>query len=87
MQKLLKVKKWGNSQGIMIPKELLKSVGVSEPIGQELVVSINEKSQIVMQPKKSSSRLMDEFGYLEDQKPAVGLREYDWGKPRGNEQF
>ena len=46
------VKKWGNSQGIRIPKEILGSVSISEGDALQLYVDNNTNSIILKSPQK-----------------------------------
>ena len=46
------VKKWGNSQGIRIPKEILGSISISEGDTLQLYVDNNTNSIILKNPQK-----------------------------------
>ena len=56
MEVIAKPKKWGNSVGIIIPKELLEKENIS--LNDELVLHIEKKKD------KEKAKLMKE-GYLE----------------------
>ncbi|MEY0435503.1 AbrB/MazE/SpoVT family DNA-binding domain-containing protein [Providencia huaxiensis] len=43
------IKKWGNSQGIVIPSAILKQLGIE--VGQHLDISVNN-GNLVLSPKK-----------------------------------
>lgn len=82
------VDKWGNSQGIRIPKDLFKTIGIQDPVGQ--VVEIEAKGDsLIIKKKDTRSELQKRFenfdveAYFKNHGP----REVDWGKPVGREKF
>jgi antitoxin MazE len=78
------IKRWGNSQGIMLPKNILSKIGIKDPVGQEVEL-ISTDNELIIRKKTSISRLMAQYGHLIDQKPDIGEREFDWGSDVGNE--
>lgn len=79
-----KVSKWGNSYGIRIPKEIIKSLQITEDTEVNL---IETKGKIEIEPikqnKKESKYTLKE---LCDQITDENRHEViDWGKPMGRE--
>lgn len=78
-----KISRWGNSQGIRIPKSLLKDIGFDNPINQEVQLSFDQNSKaILIKKEESTSRLMQKFG---NQIELPKQDEFDWGEDVGNE--
>jgi antitoxin MazE len=81
--------KWGNSQGIRIPKAFLKNIHVSENDPVDIILS-DEK--IIIKKIKSKKhkttreRLVEFYGANFDQK-GVGQKEIDWGMAIGKEKW
>lgn len=73
------IQKWGNSQGIRIPKFLIEAVEWHE--NEQLVMSAENDSIVIRkaEPRKNIIELFE--GYDGDYKPT----EIDWGEPVGNE--
>ncbi len=73
------IQKWGNSQGIRIPKVLLDAVQWRE--NEQLVLNIDKNKIIIekVEPKKNIIELFSDFegGY----EPV----DIDWGQPMGDE--
>lgn len=74
------LQKWGNSQGVRIPKTLLDTVNWSE---DEQISIVVENGKIVMEKAKGKRKNIKELfeNYDEEYEPA----EIDWGKPEGEE--
>ena len=74
------ISKWGNSQGVRLPKETLETAGLKI----EDQVSIEVKGDEIIlrkaRPKKRIS-LEDRFAGYNGPEPEV----YDWGNPMGKE--
>lgn len=74
--------KWGNSQGIRLPKILLESVCLSE---NDMVDVTTENNQIVIkkvEQKKYVQTIQERFeGYKGNDEPI----DIDWGEPKGRE--
>ena len=74
------VKKWGNSQGIRLPKEVLKSAGIA--INEMLDITVANDVITLVKPfrhKTLEERAMEFDGKL------MLDGEYDWGEPVGRE--
>lgn len=74
----LEVKKWGNSLGFRIPKDLVAQLRVQE--GTRLEVLLTEEG-LLLKSKRRRSRLNIE-DLLENLGP---MEEVDWGEPQGQE--
>lgn len=73
------IQKWGNSQGIRIPKSILDTVDWKE---NESICLFADDDRIVIQKankRKSIEELFENFNG--EYEPT----EFDWGKPVGNE--
>ena len=79
--------KWGNSQGIRIPKAFLQNLQIAE---DDLVDIKLENEKIIIEKsntkkhKTTKERLMDFYGEDFD-KNHIQQEEIDWGKPAGKE--
>lgn len=73
------IQKWGNSQGVRIPKIILELLEWKD--NEELSIS-TECDKIIIQKAKSPLTLSDVFkDYNEDYKPET----INWGEPVGGE--
>ncbi len=74
------IQKWGNSQGLRIPKILLDSLKWKE--GEQLEMILGE-GEIILRPAKARRKSIQELfaDYQEDYQ----LSEVDWGEPEGKE--
>lgn len=82
MRKTSSIARWGNSQGVRIPKECLASVDISENDPLEIIVT--GKAIVIkkaVQPKKTYEDLFKDF------QGSYDMGEVDWGSPRGNEEW
>lgn len=73
------IQKWGNSQGIRIPKSILETVDWKE---NEAINLFADDDRIVIEKankRKSIEELFENFNG--EYEPT----EFDWGKPVGNE--
>lgn len=80
--KVVKISRWGNSQGIRIPKGILKQIGITD-VDSNVEMNV-ENDTIVITKKTSASKIMDRFknydysAYLNDNErnanfgPAMG---------------
>jgi antitoxin MazE len=79
--------KWGNSQGIRIPKAFLKNIHVSENDPVDIILS-DEKIIIKKirhkKHKTTKERLIEFYGTNSAQK-IIKQKEIDWGSPIGKE--
>ena len=71
--------KWGNGQGILLPKQLCEKLGLQ--IGDKLKIDAQE-GKLTIKPVKSY-RIEDLLEGYTGPKP----EEYDWGKPMGKEMW
>jgi antitoxin MazE len=79
---ITRIRKWGNSQGLRFPLELLKQASIS--VGEEVDISAKSGSIIVKPAARNRGkyRLKD----LVDKMPrGYKVKETDWGKPVGKE--
>lgn len=75
------IQKWGNSQGIRIPKAFLEALGMSENDVVELD-RVNDNIVIKKVKPQNTLTIDDIFkGYDGEYKP----EEFDWGTPVGKE--
>lgn len=75
------IQKWGNSQGVRIPKAVLDTVNWSE---NEQIVILVQGDKIIMKKAHCTKRknIKELFeNYQEEYEPI----EIDWGKPEGEE--
>lgn len=88
------LKKWGNSQGIILPKTILKEIGIVDKT-VNFNVKVNKDKEIILKPKKSKltiDSLFEGFDYKEywknwEKAHPNELKEDDWGEPVGKEIF
>lgn len=74
--------KWGNSQGIRLPKYILDSVDLKDT---DVVEVITENNNIVIkkiQSKKTKKTLQERFENFEG---TYSIEPVDWGTPEGRE--
>ncbi len=74
------IQKWGNSQGVRIPKTILEDAGWNE---NEEIIVIVENGKLIMEKTKQRRKNIKELfeNYKEEYKP----QEVDWGEPEGEE--
>ena len=79
------IQKWGNSQGIRIPKIYLESMGVAENDQVEII----EQGDVLLikkvTGKKKKHKTLKER--LSGYHGTYQFEEADWGNPEGNEVF
>lgn len=81
---LARVQKWGNSQGIRVPKHLLEHSRIK--VGEEVELSVQE-GRIVIEPVRRIRGRYD-INELAGRMPQQdGLTEEDWGVPVGREEW
>jgi antitoxin MazE len=81
--------KWGNSQGIRIPKAFLKNIHVSENDPVDIALSgekIIIKKIKCKKHKTTKERLVEFYGIKTVQK-RTRQKEIDWGRPAGKEAW
>ena len=74
------ISKWGNSQGIRIPKDFLKSLGITSDT--PLNIDIHNDSIVITKKYKHKSL---EERVKESGTPLKFSNEIDWGDPAGSE--
>lgn len=75
METVVKPKKWGNSIGVIIPKEIVEKEGIT--LKDELVVCVEKKRKL------DKKQLMKE-GYIEMKKDSESINK-EWEKADYNE--
>lgn len=73
------IQKWGNSQGIRIPKIILDEVKWAE---NEDIVIKTEDERIVIEKARKRKNIIELFENYEEE---YNSTEIDWGKPKGVE--
>ena len=73
------IQKWGNSQGIRIPKFLIESVQWEE---NERLVLRAENDKIIIEKAEARKNIMELFSDFDGEYKNT---EIDWGKPEGEE--
>lgn len=56
----IKLKKWGNSQGIILPKKVLHEAGLNPDTPQKFNVEVKD-NQLILTPVKTKQTLKDLF--------------------------
>lgn len=81
---LAKLKKWGNSQGVRIPKQLLALASFKEDDEIEIIAEYDKiiiRHPVTMPKKYTIQELYDD--YQANDHPA----EEEWGSPSGKEEW
>ena len=73
------IQKWGNSQGIRIPKSILDTINWTE--NEEIIILIKDE-KIVIEKAKKRKNIKELF---KDYKGKYEPTEIDWGEPVGDE--
>ena len=79
-----KIQKWGNSQGIRIPKYILEKAKLNE--GDAVEISVEDDRIIVSQPKPHLKKYTIKE-LFEDYNVEYKPEESDWGEPTGKEEW
>lgn len=90
----IKVKKWGNSQGILLPKHVLSAIGVDK-VDEDLNLEITKNKKIVLKKAEKPitiDDLFNDFDYKSfwsnwDKEHPNQSKEVNFGKPVGKEIF
>ena len=77
-----KVQRWGNSQGLRLPKHVLETANIS--VGDNVEV-IPQEGQIII--KKVSRRKFDLAEMVSRMPRSYEVREESFGKPVGKEEW
>ena len=75
------IQKWGNSQGIRIPKMLLDSVNWSE--NEQIEIKVDNGKLIIEKTKDRKRKNIKEL--FENYKGNYEPEKIDWGEPKGEE--
>ena len=75
------IQKWGNSQGIRIPKAFLEAVGM----GENDLVEINRDDDNIVITKIKEKKGLTLEDILKDYDGEYETEEFDWGSPAGKE--
>ena len=81
---LTKIKKWGNSQGIRIPKQFLSLSSFKE--GEEVEITA-EYDKIIIRHKEEPIKMYKIEEIFADYQVEDKLTEEDWGAPSGKEEW
>ncbi len=79
-----RIQKWGNSQGLRIPKEVLEEARVS--VGDEVDVAVDDGTILVRPVRRVRGRhkLQDLLAQIPK---GYQAEEADWGRPHGKESW
>jgi antitoxin MazE len=77
-----RVQKWGNSQGLRLPKHILESADIA--VGDPVEV-ISQEGQIII--KKVAKRKFDLAKMVSEMPTDYKVREESFGKPVGREEW
>jgi len=81
---LVKLNKWGNSQGIRIPKQLLSLASFVE--GEEVEI-VAEYDKIIIQHSKKPMKKYDIRELFAEYQVNGRQKEEEWGPPCGKEEW
>ena len=84
------IQKWGNSQGIRIPKSLLEALGIRENDRVELIQDqdmITIKKAAAMSHKTLEERFTSFYGRPIEEIGRIQNQEVDWGQAEGSEAW
>lgn len=76
------LQKWGNSNGIRLPKDLLEAINLKPD--QKIMLTIQGES-LILTPIRPEPSLLDEL--LADATPENVKSEFDWGDAVGAEIY
>ncbi|MDO5150321.1 MAG: AbrB/MazE/SpoVT family DNA-binding domain-containing protein [Oscillospiraceae bacterium] len=79
MNTTVTIQKWGNSQGIRIPRYILDQTELD--IGLEVLIEVQDGNIVLKKQKKRHKPLTERFEGYDEQK----CDEFDWGEPQGEE--
>lgn len=84
------IQKWGNSQGLRIPKSLLDTAGLRENDRVELKLSeegITIRKAAPLRHRTLEERLVSYYGKPIAELARIDGEETDWGEARGEEAW
>ena len=73
------IQKWGNSQGVRIPKTIMETMNWAN--NEPLLLSV-ENDKVILQKAEKGKNIVELFAGFED---GYTSEEVDWGKPVGEE--
>lgn len=74
------IQRWGNSQGIRIPKFILEQINLDA--NSDVSITVKDDSIIIKKAAKKHITLAERFANYTGETPSG---EYDWGEPQGEE--
>lgn len=74
------IQKWGNSQGIRIPKFILEQIDLDT--NSDVSIAVKDDSIIIKKATKKHVTLAERFANYTGE---TSCSEYDWGDPKGEE--
>jgi antitoxin MazE len=77
-----RVQKWGNSQGLRLPKQLLELAGIA--VGEEVEIAVADHQITVRKAARPKLDLADLVARIPKDYKA---QEVDWGRPVGKEAW
>lgn len=81
------LQRWGNSQGVRLPKSIIESMGMN--IGAPVVVEVSgDHSQITITPVLESRPIRGRYrieDLIAESAPSAFAGEHHWGKAQGKE--
>lgn len=79
-----KIQKWGNSQGLRIPKVILEEIQSS--IGDKVEI-YSQEGKIIIEPVKQIRGKISLKSLINKIPKNYKAQEVDWGKPLGKEEW
>lgn len=75
------INKWGNGQGIRLPKAILELLGIN--VNDSVEIEIEDNKIIISKISTSKELTLDDLfkDYADDYKPSL----IEWEKPKGDE--
>ena len=74
------IQKWGNRQGVRIPKKILDTVKWTE--GEQIIIIVDNGKLIMEKAKEKRKNIKELFA---DYQGIYEPIDVDWGNPEGNE--
>lgn len=82
-----KLQRWGNSQGVRLPRSIIESLGIS--VGAPVIVEVSgDRSQITITPAPESRPVRGRHrieDLIAESSPNAFAEEHDWGAAQGKE--
>lgn len=76
------IQKWGNSQGIRLPKYILEQINWN--VDEVLNIEVKDNS-IILKKKSQDYPVIDLEKLFSEYDGEIPIGEIDWGEPQGNE--